>query len=871
MSLFATPNDNKKTKGNALQGCDGCNYQYTAKTPKLKVAGSGKKGIMIVIDTPSECEDLAGEILTDAIYQPLKDALRKYNAHPTKDCWVTTAVRCHCPGANKNNLTIEQCAPNLISEIKHLKPRVVILMGRAAVRSVITRRLTGRLAGTAYNAFYGEMIPDQELGVWLCPTYHPQEIESTKNKKTNKVDPVTLLHWDRDIESAIAKATEKDYVFPDHEPKEKDTRIIWNVEDAIDYLELMVGIWAAAGEYIEFDFETSGRKPQADGHFIECVSIADDKESVCMPFFIKNERFCNAFKAIMVHPKISKVAHNDPFEDSWVYFRAGYKQVPYKVVNWGWDTMLAGHFIHNQKPVNQKFLVYVNYGVLNYDEDIAHFLESDNEGDCNAFNTIDKAPKPKLYNYCALDSFFCRKLRKMQQKWLSQHPHLDFLFLLEGQMEACSELHIQGQYFDIEHAITQKVQIEEEIKERIEKLLLGEFGQGWNGKTGGKNLYNHVYNTLGLKNIDKKQAGTGKSGKQALDIEVMEKMDHPFTKELLEIKKLEKIVGTYLDGYLRECVNGKVHPFYKLLTKTLRGNSSNPNAQNVPKHNKKIKNIIRSCIRPGEGRRFMAWDYKALETMIAACNYPDKNWISYASDLTSDMHWDWCTNLFELENDFIEVLIEESVRGEVRQLTKGGAVFPGIYGSSSFSIAHSLYKDMKQIPTMWDYFRSKGWDNIKNFTEHVVEKYKWYWGEWFPEYRNLREADYEKYLIDGYTDTLNGCRYQGPMGYTEFCNWKTQGPASHIKLWTMAQVNKEIREEGMGSMLAWEIHDELAASVPSGEEDELNRIVNYWGTTGVMEHWKWIIVPLVLDGEMSEINGDWSVMTGFDVNSNCIA
>jgi uracil-DNA glycosylase family 4 len=875
MPLFTTPTSTgAKKKGPFAQGCEGCNHQYNAKHPKIKAQGQGKKGILIVTDTPSAADDISGLLLSEEdSFRRLKDTLRKFNCHIEKDCWVTTAVRCRCPDSNSNDIAIGQCSPNILREIKQLKPRVVILLGRAATRGVINSRLTGRLNGTPYNAFYSETIPDQQLKAWLCPTYSPHEIHRTMNKKNKKVDPVTVLNFERDIENAVAKATAENYEFPNNEPKEKDTRIIWDVEDAIEYLDIMHDFWAGSKALIEFDFETSGLKPQAEGHFIECVSIADHKESVCMPFFIQNEKFCAAFKKVMTNDEIGKVAHNDPFEDRWVYFRAGYMGEQYKVVNWAWDTLLAEHMIHNQKPCGQKYLVYKHFGVLNYDEDIAHYLEGEGEKDENGFNRIQDAPKDKLYHYCALDSFWCRKLRKKQQAWFAAHPHLDFDFLLDGQMEALSELHIQGQLFDVEHAINQKVDIEHEIKERLEALKKGEFGLGWDGTTSGNNFYKHVYTTLGLKNVDKKQAGSGKSGKQALDIEVMEKMNHPFTNEILEIKKLEKIVGTYLDGYLHECVDGKVHPYYKLLTVTLRGNSSNPNAQNVPKHNTKIKNIIRSCIKPGDDYRFMAWDYKALETMIAACNYPDKNWLAYASDLKSDMHWDWTHNLFDLQDDFVSLMEETEydgkiIRGVVRQNTKSDAVFPGIYGASPFSIAPSLYKHCKLIPLMWEYFREKGWDDPKVFLKHVIAKYEWYWGEWFPEYKDLREEDWDKFQIDGYTDTLNGCRYTGPFGYTEFCNWKTQGPASHVKLWSMAQAAKEVKEEGLRSTLAWEIHDEFAFKVYAGEENEVNRISRYWGVEGVMERWPWIIVPLVLEGEMTEVGGSWAKMVKFDVNSN---
>jgi len=863
MSLFSVPSDNKPTKGKKVkQGCEGCDLQYIARNPKMPIYGEGKKEILIVTDTLSEDDDFEGHPLSDEYGDLLKYELRKYNVHLFKDCWVTSAIRCSCEAANSNDKLIDQCGKQVLTDIRKLKPKVVILLGRAAVKAVINSRLTGRLAGTDYISFYGDMIPDQQLKTYLCPTYHPKEIKKTESKYDKKPDVIYLKNWRDNLEAACKKATDKKYEFPDYEKLREKKRIIWDVDSAIKFLETMKDVWEKGQEDIAHDYETSGLKNQAAGHFIECVSIADKRESVCMPFFRKNKIFCKAYEAIMVSRKIGKVAHNNCYEDSWTYNKAHHETMPkYKTAGWRWDTLLGWHCIHNQKPTGQKYLVYRNYGIINYDEHISKFLGSNDEDNKNSFNTVHKAPKQELYDYCAEDSLFCFKLYQDQKAWFEKHPHLldGFLFLLEGQM-SLSSLHINGQGFDIERAIEAKVSLEQEIKQKILELRTSEWGEGWDGKTGGDNVYNHIYKTLGLKNIDEKKTG---AGKDALDEDVMEKMDHPFTDSILEIKKLEKVLSTYMEGYLRETVDGFVHSFFRLLTKTLRSNSDSPNAQNIPKRNKKVKKILRSCFVPRPDSRIMEWDYKALETIIAACNYPDPNWIEYVSDLSSDMHWDWTYKMFEFTDDFVDILIEEDIKDDIRSWVKNGAVFPGIYGSSYVAISSSLYKIMKRIPTMWDYFGEKGWHDYKKFKNHLKAMYEWYWTEWFPTYKELREEDYKKYLKDGYTDTLNGFRYQGPMSYTEFCNWKTQGPASHIKLWTLKETEKEIEEEQMESKLICEVHDAIVGDVVNGEETEMSRLINHIGTVSVREHWTWIIVPLVIDGEQSKVNGNWAEMEKF--------
>ena len=50
------------------------------------------------------------------------------------------------------------------------------------------------------------------------------------------------------------------------------------------------------------------------------------------------------------------------------------------------------------------------------------------------------------------------------------------------------------------------------------------------------------------------------------------------------MRKLKKVRDTYLDAFLREQVDGYLHPFFSLHTvKTFRSSSERINFQNIPK------------------------------------------------------------------------------------------------------------------------------------------------------------------------------------------------------------------------------------------------------------------------------------------------
>ena len=96
------------------------------------------------------------------------------------------------------------------------------------------------------------------------------------------------------------------------------------------------------------------------------------------------------------------------------------------------------------------------------------------------------------------------------------------------------------------------------------------------------------YDIIGIDVIDKKSPrGTG--------VEILEKIDLPIAKDILEYRALSKLVDTYIDK-LPNCVNpndNRIHcSFNQYGAKTGRMSSSDPNLQNIPSHNKDIRKMF---------------------------------------------------------------------------------------------------------------------------------------------------------------------------------------------------------------------------------------------------------------------------------------
>ena len=71
------------------------------------------------------------------------------------------------------------------------------------------------------------------------------------------------------------------------------------------------------------------------------------------------------------------------FEETWSQVR-----LRQPVAGWLWDSMEAAHLLDNRKNITGlKFQVYVNFGVVGYDDDVKPFITS-NSKDSNAFNRL---------------------------------------------------------------------------------------------------------------------------------------------------------------------------------------------------------------------------------------------------------------------------------------------------------------------------------------------------------------------------------------------------------------------------------------------------------------------------------------------------
>ena len=76
----------------------------------------------------------------------------------------------------------------------------------------------------------------------------------------------------------------------------------------------------------------------------------------------------------------------------------------------------------------------------------------------------------------------------------------------------------------------------------------------------------------------------------------------------------------------------------------------------------------------------------------------------------------------------------------------------------------------------------------------------------------------------------------------------------------MCRVMDEMERAEMRRWMIGQIHDAMIGDVSPAEEDALDRLVWYWGTQRIVEHWPEIIVPLSIEKTRSAVDGTWAEM-----------
>lgn len=378
--------------------CEKCRLYTQCQTPKMKFAGQGKKEILIILDGVTAKDDAAGIPGTGDAKVLFNRYLKPLGIDYEVDCWRVPAVICHSPkvfmGAAEAERIINSCRPNLINTINELNPKIIIVSGSVALKSLLKYlwRKTGEDTTTQIR-WAGWRIPSQQLNAWVCPILNPLQVAKEKN-------PLYDFYLKESLKE-IAKLDSRPWKkVPDWK---SEVQIINDIDDIIKKLKYFKTLPA-----ISFDYETNCLKPDNPEGIIYCCSMSDGETTIAFPM---KEKVVPYVKDILFDANIKKSGWNIQFEDRWTYAKLGQR-----VRGWDWDGMVNNHLIDNRDDINSlKFQAFVRLGVPIYSDDTESFLEADGG---YGINRINDAGWSRLLLYNGLDSLLENKITKIQKKLL---------------------------------------------------------------------------------------------------------------------------------------------------------------------------------------------------------------------------------------------------------------------------------------------------------------------------------------------------------------------------------------------------------------------------------------------------------------------
>jgi DNA polymerase I-like protein with 3'-5' exonuclease and polymerase domains len=450
--------------------------------------------------------------------------------------------------------------------------------------------------------------------------------------------------------------------------------------------------------------------------------------------------------------------------------------------------------------------------------------------------------------------------------------------LLHDGAKVLSQIEANGIRVDTKYLTGRRRQLDQQIKELSDglqqdplyKIWRREFGAST--KLGNRTQLGHVLFTI----LKFPCTQYTKTGRPATDEAAFDNVDHPFVKQYTRLQKLLKAKATYLDGIAREVVDGYLHTFFNLHTvQTYRGSSDHPNFQNFPIRNPEIGEMIRRSFIARPGHVLVEVDFSGIEVRVAACYNRDPNLIRYIKDPSKDMHRDMAAQCYKLKTD--------QVTKKARYCGKNMFVFPQFYGDYYVNCARSLWEAMERMDltredgvslkkhlaeqgiTQMGLCDPKSKDKPRpgTFEKHIQQVQDHFWGERFKVYADWKEEWYRQYRKTGEIQMLTGFRIEGLYRKNEIINSPIQGAAFHCLLWSLIQLQKELK--GRRSVLVGQIHDSIVADVHVSELDWFLKTAKVVMTERLLDHWDWIIVPMEVEAEVCPEGGSWHDKKGVNL------
>lgn len=312
-----------------------------------------------------------------------------------------------------------------------------------------------------------------------------------------------------------------------------------------------------------------------------------------------------------------------------------------------------------------------------------------------------------------------------------------------------------------------------------------------------KQLANVLFDELNL-------SGGGK--KRSTSADVLEKLrgKHPIIEDILEYRKIAKVLSTYIDGLKKHIrSNEKIHTcFNQTMTQTGRLSSSDPNLQNISIRDELGKEIRKAFVAQ-EGYHLLSADYSQIELRMLA-HMANEDHMIRAFNEGLDIHTKTATLIFGCT--------PEEVDDQKRRIAKT-VNFGIVYGQTEFGLSSQLHITRKEAGEfMQMYFDS--YPKIHQYMNQLIDfcKENGYVETLFHRRREIPEINDKNFMTREF-------------GKRAAMNAPIQGSAADLIKIAMLKMDKALKDANVQSKMLLQIHDELIFLVPDNELDLMQNLV----------------------------------------------
>jgi uracil-DNA glycosylase family 4 len=554
--------------------CTACGLSNFANYSGIQGEGLHKARIMIVGDNPNYAEDAKGEYGHGNSNQLLLDLVRQCGLE-WDEVYYTPAVKCYKGAKGKVSATqLKACKDHLLPEIEKCNPEFVITLGATALKALTNK--------AKITEIHGKPIFHKN-GYTLLPTFHPS---------MSLRDP---RFWDR-IHTDFKRFGRIINGIPLTEHKLNFKRVITQsgFREIISTLK--------HSRVVAFDLETNGLQMRLRSSKIGQSIFATFR----MVYVVEHDSF--TFKQLeSFHQECALILEgkelcmaNGKFDNLWLHYQFG---IRFPLT---FDTMLSSYILDENSPNGLKQNAMSKLDMQDWDIPL-----DIKKGKC--FTEEDFQLRAE---YAAWDGYATIRLYKYDKAQLAKDPELESLFrtLVMPVARAYERLEINGVHIDLERLAAAEIELSSRIRRVIRKLnrYIGPWRLGeeinWNsGPFVNKVLFDWI-------SLTPQGYTDGGAPSTAEDNLLKMKEQHPIINTLLEYRGVFKQLSSFVHGWQRRMIGGKLYPGYKIHgAVTGRPSCSNPNLQQVPRDP-----YIRSLVGAPKGWVFFEVDYSQVELRVAA-------------------------------------------------------------------------------------------------------------------------------------------------------------------------------------------------------------------------------------------------------------